>query len=43
MAKLAELPESLDPALAEALRGAGIESLYSPPGGRLRDRARART
>ena len=29
MAKLAELPDSLDPALAEALGAAGIESLYS--------------
>jgi DEAD/DEAH box helicase domain-containing protein len=29
MAKLTELPDSLDPALAEALSGAGIESLYS--------------
>jgi DEAD/DEAH box helicase domain-containing protein len=29
MAKLAELPDSLDPALAEALSGAGIKSLYS--------------
>jgi DEAD/DEAH box helicase domain-containing protein len=29
MAKLAELPDSLDPALAEALSGAVIKSLYS--------------
>ncbi len=29
MAKLTGLPDSLDPALAEALSGAGIESLYS--------------
>src|SRR3954454_2410058 len=29
MAKLTELPESLHPALREALRSAGIESLYS--------------
>jgi DEAD/DEAH box helicase domain-containing protein len=29
MAKLTELPSSLDPALAEALSRAGIESLYS--------------
>ena len=29
MAKLTDLPESLHPALAEALRAAGIESLYS--------------
>jgi DEAD/DEAH box helicase domain-containing protein len=29
MAKLTELPDSLHPALAEALRGAGIDSLYS--------------
>jgi DEAD/DEAH box helicase domain-containing protein len=29
MAKLTELPDSLDPALAEALSGAGIKSLYS--------------
>ena len=28
------LPDSLDPALAEALRRAGIESLYTPPGAR---------
>ena len=29
MAKLTGLPESLDPALSEALSSAGIESLYS--------------
>jgi DEAD/DEAH box helicase domain-containing protein len=29
MAKLTDLPESLHPVLAEALRAAGIESLYS--------------
>ena len=39
MAKLAELPGSLHPELAEALAATGIDSPLLPPGRRLRDRA----
>ena len=42
MAKLAELPHALDPALAEALGRAGISVALLPPGRGLRDRPRAR-